>query len=347
LAGKNILFFWRKVMKKLALLLLAFFVLMSASTLFARGGQDQAGAVREFRMADNHSADYPTNVGNRAFIEQVLRDTNGAIRIELFHSASLGQETETVQLTQLGEIAFNRLGVTFLASVNPEIGAFGMPFLYSSREQKFRVLDGPIGDEARSILVRQNLYGLCWYDAGFRNFYTRDRAITTVADMSGMRIRVQEVPLMMELVRLLGASPTPMPMGDVYSGIQNRIVDGAENNWPSYTSWSHNEVARYFTLSGHVASPEMILVNTGVWNRFSADEQRIIRAAALNAARVQRQAWLDYERVAEQQARATGSVVTELTPDARRAFGEAMNPLYQRPEYAGFAPLINRIRAVQ
>jgi len=327
-------------MKKLFVLLLA--MLATATLLFAAGGQAQG---RVLRMADNHSADYPTNVGNRAFIEYVERETGGRIRIELFHSAQLGQETETVQLTQLGEIAFNRLGVTFLASVNPSIGAFGMPFLYRDREHMFSVLDGPIGDEARRMLLNQQLYGLCWYDSGFRNFYTTGRPIRTVDDARGMRIRVQEVPLMMELVRLIGASPTPMAMGEVYSGIQNGIVDGAENNWPSYTSWSHNEVARYFTLSGHVASPEMILINTGVWNSFSASDQEIVRAAALHAARIQRQSWLDYEREAEAQARATGSVITELSVAERGRFEQAMTPLYQNPAWSPLAPLIDRIRA--
>ncbi|MCL2380643.1 MAG: TRAP transporter substrate-binding protein [Treponema sp.] len=331
-------------MKRFSVVLLSLLVLAAAITMLP-GCQRQQG--RTFRMADNHSVDYPTNVGNRAFIEYIYRETNGEIRIELFHSAQLGQETETVQLTQLGEIAFNRLGVTFLASVNPQIGAFGMPFLYRDREHMFRVLDGPIGDEALRMLEAQSLLGLSWYDAGSRNFYTTGRPIRTLDDMTGMRLRVQEVPLMMEMVRLLGASPTPMAMGEVYSGIQNNIVDGAENNWPSYTSWSHNEVARYFTLSEHVASPEMILVNTRIWEGFSAGEQAIIRRAAQYAAGVQRQAWLDYEREAEALARATGTEVIVLSPAERQRFVTAMDPLFTQPAYAGFAPLIARIRAVE
>ena len=331
-------------MKKVTLLLLVFFVLFSAP-LFAGGGR-QADGVRNFRMACNHSADFPTNVGNRAFIEYVYRETDGRIRIELFHSEQLGAESQTVELTQLGEIAFNRLGVAFLSGVNPQVGALAMPFIYRDREHMFRVLDGPIGDEVLQMLVPQGLLGLAWYDAGSRNFYTTGRPIRTIDDMPGMRLRVMPSPVLMDMTSLLGASPTPMGMGEVYGAIQTGVVDGAENNWPSFYSWSHNEVARYFTLTGHMAAPEMILVSTMVWNTFSAEDQAIIRRAAQHAAQIQRADWLRFETEAEMASRAAGTVVYELSAAEHQRFVDALAPLFNMPTWAPMAPLVNRIRAV-
>jgi len=330
--------------KKLALLLIVFFVLFS-SPLFAAGGRQQDGP-RVLRMACNHSADYPTNVGNFAFAEYVYRETNGRIRIEVFHSEQLGSETETVELTQLGEVAFNRLGVAFLAAVNPQIGAFAVPFVYRDREHMFRVLDGPLGEEARMMLANQGLIGLCWYDGGARHFFTTGRPIRTIDDMPGLRIRSMPTPILVDAIRLMGASPTPMGMGEVYSAIQNRVVDGAENNWPSYYSWSFHEVAEYFTLSGHMSAPEMILVSTRVWNTFSPEDQAIIRRAALHAAQVQRAEWIRFEREAEIAARAAGTTVFELSPAEQQRFVNALAPMFDMPMWAPLRPLVDRIRAV-
>ncbi|MCL1993063.1 MAG: TRAP transporter substrate-binding protein [Spirochaetes bacterium] len=326
-------------MKKITLMLLV--LLVSVSTVFA-GGRGATGP-RVLRLACNQPDGYPTVVGALAFAEYVYRETGGNIIIEVHNNAVLGGEAHTVMLTQTGDIEFNRLGVTFLASVNPNIGALGMPGIYRDREHMFRVLDGPIGDEALMMMYNQQLVGLSWFDSGFRHLYNSVREVRTPADLQGLRIRVQEVPIMMQMMTLMGGSPVPMAMGEVYSGIQNNVIDGAENNWPSFTSWSHNEVASFFTLNGHVASPEMILVNAGVWRSFSADEQRIIRSAAQHGARVQRQAWIEYEAAAEAAARAAGVTVTVLTPEEQALFDAAIAPLYQ--DFPQFADIIGRIRA--
>jgi len=332
-------------MKRFTVLLLALLVLITAVPLFARGDAQQGPRV--LRLACNQPDGYPTVVGALAFAKYVEDHTNGAIKIEVYNNAVLGQERETIEMTQTGAIAFIRVGTNQLTSINPLMGALSMPFLYRDREHMFRVLDGSIGQEMMESLQRQNLLGLCWLDAGFRNFYNSQREIRTPADMQGMRIRVQETPLMMDMVRALGASPTPMAYGEVYTGIQNRVIDGAENNWPSYITAAHYEVARYFTVNQHMASPEMFLVNTGVWNSFSDAEKRIVLAGAQEGARVQRAEWLRQEQEYERQARASGNTITTLTPQEHQLFVDALMPMYNQPAYAQFADLIRRIRAVQ
>jgi len=337
-------------MKKLTSLLLALLVLGVVSPLFAGGsGQQSSGAVRTrvYRLSDNQPDGYPTVLGDLAFAKYVEEKTNGTIKIEVYNNSVLGTEKDCIEMTQAGSIHFIRVGINPLSSINPQMNALGMPFLFRDREHMFKVLDGPIGQEIMESLQRQNLLGLCWLDAGFRNFYNSKREISTPDDMRGLKIRVQESALMMDMVRALGASPTPMSYGEVYTGIQNGVIDGAENNWPSYITAAHYEVAKYFTVDQHMSSPEMILVNTGVWNSFTEAEKKIIKDGAAEGARVERAAWLEAEKRYEAQARASGCIITDLTPDQHKLFQDALMPLYSQPAYAPYADIVRRVRATQ
>ena len=337
-------------MKRLSVLLLALLVLVTVTPLFAAGGgQQKSGAAaapqpRVYRLADNQPDGYPTVQGDLAFAKYVQDKTNGAIKIEVYNNSVLGQEKETIEMTQTGSIQFIRVGTNPLTSINPMMGALSMPFLYRDRDHMFKVLDGPIGQQLMESLQQQNLLGLCWLDSGFRNFYNSKKDIRTPADMVGLKIRVQESPLMMDMVRFCGASPTPMAYGEVYTGIQNGVIDGAENNWPSYITAAHYEVAKHFTVDQHMASPEMILINTSVWNSLSDAEKKIVKDGAAEGAKVQRAAWLDAEQKYEKQARDAGCTITELTPDQHQQFVDALMPLYDQPAYASYKDIVKRIR---
>jgi len=330
-------------MKKITALLLAALMLAAITPLFARGGQE-SGQTRVFRLADNQPDGYPTVLGDLAMAAYVEKASNGAIKIEVYNNAVLGDEKTTIEQTQTGAIHFIRVGLNPLSSLNPLVNALTMPFLFRDRDHMLKVLDGPIGKEIMESLKDQHLLGLCWLDAGFRNFYNSQRVIRTPADMVGLKIRVQESALMMDMVRYLGAQPTPMAYGEVYSGLQNGIVHGAENNWPSYITAAHYEVAKYFTVDGHMASPEMILINTEVWNSLTPAEQKIIKDGAMEGARVERAAWLEAEKKYEAQARAAGCTITELTPAQHQLFANALMPLYDQPAYAQFKSIIQRVR---
>ena len=334
-------------MKKMSVLMLVLLMLLSVSSVFAGGGGQQASKTRVLRLADNQPDGYPTVLGDLAFAKYVEEHTNGAIKIEVYNNSVLGQERETIEMTQTGAIAFIRVGVNPLSSLNPVMNALAMPYLFRDRPHMFRVLDGPIGQEIMESLQKQNLLGLCWFDAGFRNFYNSQKAISSPADMAGLKIRVQESALMMDMVRLLGASPTPMAYGEVYTGIQNGVIDGAENNWPSYITAAHYEVAKYFTQNAHMASPEMILVNTGVWNSLSDAEKKIVKEGAAVGAKVEREEWLKAEQEYEKQARASGNTITDLSPAQRQVFADALMPIYDQPAYTPYADIIKRIRDTQ
>ncbi|MDR0576389.1 MAG: TRAP transporter substrate-binding protein [Candidatus Accumulibacter sp.] len=323
--------------KTIALLASTLVLAMTAPSSLAAG-------PRVFRLADNQPDGYPTVLGDQALAKYVEEKTKGAIKIEVYNNSVLGTEKDTIEQTQTGDIHFIRVGLNPLSSINPVMNALAMPFLFRDRAHMFKVLDGPVGQELMESLQQQHLLGLCWFDAGFRNFYNSKRAIKTPDDMKGLKIRVQESALMMDMIRYLGASPTPMAYPEVYPGIQNGIIDGAENNWPSYITAAHFEVAKHFTVDGHMASPEMILVNTEVWNSLSAEEKKIVKEGAAEGAKVERAAWLEAEAKYEKKARDSGSIVTELTPEQHKLFEDALAPLYQQSAYAKFADVIKRVK---
>jgi tripartite ATP-independent transporter DctP family solute receptor len=340
-------------MKRLFSVTAAFLALaVVCAPLFAGGQQGGGGAAAPakavvWKLGDNQPDGYPTVLGDLAMAKYVEEKTKGAIKIEVYNNSVLGTEKDMIEQLQTGDIQFMRVGINPLSSLNPQVNVLGMPFLFRDREHMFKVLDGPIGEEVLGYLKNQNILGLCWLDAGFRNFYNRVREIKTPADMKGLRIRVQESNLMMNMIKYLGASPTPMAYGEVYPSIQNGVIDGAENNWPSYITAAHVEVAKYFTVDGHMASPEMILINYELWNRLTPELQKIVKDGAMEGAKVERAEWIKAEQKYEAEAKAKGTIVTVPTPEQHKLFEDALAPLYNEPDYAGFKDIVARIRAVK
>jgi len=220
-------------------------------------------SYKEFKLADNQPDGYPTVLGEMAMAAYVENASYGTIRINVCNNGILGEENATIGQTQAGTIDFVRVGVNSLSSLNPIMNALAMPFLFRDKAHMFKVLDGPIGQEIAESLKNQQLLGLCWLDAGFRNFYNSKKSISSPGDMAGLKIRVQNTQLMKDIVEALGATSNTMGYGEVYSGIQGGTIDGAENNWPSYIASEHYKVAKYFTVDEHMTSPEMILNQHG------------------------------------------------------------------------------------
>jgi len=298
------------------------------------------------RLGETHVADYPTTKGNYEFARLVEERTGGRIKIEVYHSSQLGQEKAVIEGVQFGAIDFTRVSISPLSAFAPAFDALQMPYLYRGEEHMWKVLNGSIGEEFLASLEPANFVGLAWYDSGARNFYNSKKEIKSVADLKGMKIRVQESQLMMGLVSALGAVPTPMPFGEVYSALQTGVIDGAENNWPSYFSTSHYEVAKYFTLDGHTRVPEILIASKISMDKLSKEDREIIKQAAKDSMPHQIKLWKEFEKVAEDKVRAAGSIITELTPEALVEFQNAMQPMYDAlsPE---LQEVVKKIRDVQ
>lgn len=327
----------------------ALFITMAAFFLTACGSSGKAKAdavVPEFVLtyAENQAEDYPTTQGAYKFAELVKEKTGGKIEIQVNAGGLLGDEKTVIEQLQFGGVDFARVSLSPLAEFVPKLNVLQMPYLYTGPEHMWKVLEGEIGDDFLNSFDGSNLVPLSWYDAGARNFYNSKRPIERLEDMKGMRIRVQESELMIDMIESLGADPVPMAFGDVYSNLQTGKVDGAENNWPSYESTRHYEVARYYTTDEHTRVPELQLVSQSTWNKLSPEYQTIIKDCAQESAVYERQLWQEREKVSEEKIRQAGCVITELSPEEKARFQEAVSPMYKK-YCAEYVDMINQIVA--
>ncbi len=295
------------------------------------------------RLAETHPRDYPTTEANYEFARLVEERSGGRIRIEVYHSAQLGEEREVIEQVQFGAIDLTRVSISPLSSFVPKLDALQMPFLYEGAEPMWAVLRGNIGREMLETLEQADFVGLNYYDSGARSFYNTRGEFRHPDDMAGLQIRVQESRLMMDLVQALGAVATPMPFGEVYSALQTGVIDGAENNWPSYYSTSHYEVAPYFSVNEHSRVPEVTIMSRLAMDRLAEEDQQLIRQAAWDAMDYQIERWKAFEAEAEQRIRDAGNTITEREAIDVDAFRERVQPLYDRlPEDQ--RNLVERIR---
>ena len=315
--------------KKTVIMLLCGAVLLTACSSFKK--EKTEAAVPEFVLtyAENQAEDYPTTQGAYKFAELVSQRTGGKIEIQVNAGGTLGDERSVIEQLQFGGVDFARVSLSPLAEFVPKLNVLQMPYLYTGPEHMWRVLEGKIGDDFMNSFGGSDLIPLSWYDAGARNFYNSVRPIEKLEDIQGMNIRVQESELMVDTIEALGASPVPMAYGDVYSGLQTGKIDGAENNWPSYESTRHYEVARYYTIDEHTRVPEMQLVAQATWDKLSPEYQNIIRECAQESAKYERQLWQEREKISEQKVREAGCVITELSAGEKERFQEAVLPMYE------------------
>jgi tripartite ATP-independent transporter DctP family solute receptor len=305
-----------------------------------------AAAAREFRAADTQASDYPTVQAIVRMGELVEARSNGRHRIRVFHSRQLGEEKETIEQTRVGAIDINRTNVGPLGSLVPVADVLALPFLFRSVDHLRKVLDGPIGEDILASFERYGLIGLTFYDSGARSIYNSKVPVRTLADLKGLRIRVQQSDLMADMIRALGASPIELPFGQVEIGITSGIVDGAENNWPSYVTTNHYRAARYYTLTEHTMSPEVLLMSLRAWQSLSDEDKAIFRAAARESNTYMREQWDVLEAQSRRQALEAGVVV--VSDFDRKPFEDAMSSVYRKASgNPAMTLLIDRIRQVK
>lgn len=303
------------------------------------------GQAQEWRGWNIHPADYPNGRGMDRFAELVTQRTNNRIRLRVYHSAQLGQQDEAIQQMRLGSIDFANFNLSPFNNLAPSTNVVTLPFLFRDVAHMQRAIDGIAGEEIARDLEAIGIIALAWYDAGARSLYTT-RPVRTPADLRGMKIRVQTSDLWIDLMRALGANPTPLPFGEVFTSLQSGVIDGAENNWPSYESTRHFEVARFYSTTEHSNVPEVLAVSRQRWQRLNAQEQAILRDAARESAAFQRQLWAERETISRRRVEQAGVTVIEITD--RRPWAELMAPVYQK--YTGSNPrlsgLVQAIRAL-
>lgn len=327
-------------MKKTILTMVAFVLItVVAFPVFAGGSREQGPIV--LRLAENQPPDNPVTIAMNIFADLVAEKTNGEVIVEVYDSAQLGQEPETIEQTQAGVIQLTRVNSVVLAEVAPQIEVFTLPFIFADQDHKYRVLDGPIGDAALESLKDHGLIGFAYMEAGTRNFYLRERA-ESLADLQGLQIRVQPAEMSIRMTGLLGAAATPMNYGEVYSGLQSGVIDGAENDYVSYFTSSHYEVAPYYLLSGHLSPPALLLMNLSTFEGLSAAHQQAISEAAVEASIQQRDLMNAFQFESRDRVVAAGVEIIEVNVEE---FQQAVGGIYD--EFPQHRNTIQQIRALQ
>lgn len=298
------------------------------------------------RSSDTHPDGYPTVEAVKHMGALLEERSGGRICVEIFHSAQLGQEKDTIEQTQLGVIDMNRVSLGPFNNIIEETKVFSLPYIFRSTDHMHAVVDGEIGDEILEKFSDHSLVGLSYYDGGSRSFYNSQKPITSVEDIKGLKFRVMQSDVFVDMVDALGGNATPMPYGEVYSSIQTGVIDGAENNWPSFESSGHFEVAGYYTLDQHLIVPEVLVMSKTSWDKLSADDQALVRQAAKDAVPVMRELWEAREIASEKKVRAAG---VEIISDIDKGpFIAAMGPVYDTHVTTdGLKSLVERIRAVE
>lgn len=300
--------------------------------LLASAAFATAGAAAEceitLRSSDTHPDGYPTVEGVKSMAREVKEQSGGRICIEVFPAAQLGEEKDTIEQTQFGVIDMVRASFGTFNDIVPVTQLFSLPYLFRSQDQMHNVLDGPIGEEIAQNFAEKDLIVLGYYDGGARSFYNSQKPITSIEDLKGMKFRVMQNDVFVDMMSALGANATPMPYGEVYSAIQTGVIDGAENNFPSYDSSGHAEVAKYYTLDEHLMVPELVAMSKLSWEKLSPEDQEIIKTAGKNSVEVERKLWAEQEKASEEKVVAGGAQI--IKDIDKTAFQEAMAPVYEK-----------------
>ncbi len=268
--------------------------------------------------------------------------SGGKMGLEIYPSQQLGTERECIELLQIGSLDMTKVSVGVMENFAPRMKVLGLPFLFRDREHAFEVLDGPVGKELLDEGAKYWIKGLCYYDAGSRSFYTKEKPVKTPADLEGLKIRVMESVTAMDMVKSLGGSPTPISWGELYTSLQQGVVDGAENNPPSFYLSRHYEVCRYYSLDEHTVLPDVLIMGTHIWDKLSEQERVWLTEAVEKSVSYQRSLWAAAEKEALDAVIAAGVEVTR--PD-KEVFFQNVAPVYEK--YQGDPHMLDLIDKVR
>lgn len=313
-----------------------------ALLLIIAGCGNSTNNVKTIRLAHALNTAHPVHLGIVRMAELVEEYSKGSLTIKIFPNQQLGSEREALELLQIGSIGMTKVSSAALENFVPELRVYSLPYLFGDSVHVDHVLNGEIGKELLLASEDYWLRGLTYYDAGRRSFYTKDKPIKTPEDLLGLKIRVMESQMSMNMVRAMDGSPTPISFGELYTALQQGVVDGAENNPPSYLTSRHYEVAKYYSLDEHLMLPDILMMSTHVWNNLTEQEQEWVQTAADSSARYQRQLWAEAEQEALKTVAEAG--VEIIYPD-KSSFIEATATIFEEYKQSEpeFYSLIQRI----
>lgn len=306
---------------------------------------DRGSRVTVIKLGHALDQTHPVHHAMVYMAEQVQEKSAGSMRIDIYPSQQLGDERELLELLQIGSVEMAKVSASIVEGFTPVFKALGLPYMFRDEAHRFKVLEGEIGKQLLLSSEKYWLRGLCYYDAGSRSFYTKAKPILSPADLAGMKIRTMESPTAIRMIHLLGGSATPISWGELYTALQQGVVDGAENNPPSFHLSRHYEVCKHYSIDEHTSVPDVLMMNTTFWNGLSPQEKAWVQEAADESAQHQKQLWKEASERAMAEVQANG--VQVYYPD-KTAFERQVADVYEeyrdQPE---IYELIKRIKAVE
>lgn len=303
---------------------------------------DSISDTRTIKLAHGLDVNHSVHKAMVKMGEDLQQISGGKMRLEIYPSQQLGTERECIELLQIGSLDMTKVSVGVMENFAPKMKVFGLPFLFRDRKHSFEVLDGPIGQELLDEGIQYWIKGLGYYDAGSRSFYTKDKPINSPEDLKGLKIRVMESVTAMDMVRSLGGSATPISWGELYTSLQQGVVDGAENNPPSFYLSRHYEVCKYYSLDEHTVLPDVLIIGTHLWEKLSAQEREWVQKAVDNSVVYQRELWAVAEKEALDEVQKAG--VKIIYPD-KTLFSSQVKDVYaQYKDDKDMNSLIERIQ---
>jgi tripartite ATP-independent transporter DctP family solute receptor len=299
------------------------------------------GGVRTLRLAHALDPSHPVHVAMERLAERVEELSGGRMTVRIYHSGELGGETETLEQLQRGMLDITKVSTSPLESFVPEMAVFSMPYIFRDHEHFWRVLEGPLGERMLRSGDAANVVGLCYYDAGARSYYTVAKPVLTPADLRGMKIRVQKSKTAMDMVQAMGGLPTPIAWGELYTALQQRMIDGAENNPPSYQTSRHYEVAPHYALNEHTRTPDIVLISAHTWRSLNDEQRRIIEQAADESSVFQRELWKAKSAESMEEVRSMGVNIYEVDIGP---FKQAVEPMVRQYQGTSVGDLIDEIQ---
>ncbi|MGQ7248368.1 TRAP transporter substrate-binding protein [Halomonas sp. V046] len=301
----------------------------------------------QWRGWNIHPPEYPNSIALESFAEEVTANTEGRVEPKVYHNAVLGDQPDAIEQTRNGALDFANFNMGPMGPIVPATNVLSLPFVFSSEDDMYRLMDGEIGQRFADALEEKGLVALSWFGSGARSLYNTKHAVETPEDVQGLKVRVMNNDLYVEMIDALGGNATPMAYSEVYQSLKTGVIDGAENNYPSYESSGHYEVAGYYSNTDHLVLPECLCVAKASWDELSSEDQEIVRQAAQNAAKEQRQLWAERSEASREKVLEAGSEINDVAD--KGAFQAAMQPIYDdfTAAHPDLAPLIDDIKAAQ
>ncbi len=302
--------------------------------------------IKVLKLAHGLDQNHPVHLAMEEMARIVKEKSGGLIEMRVFHSGTLGGETECLEQLQRGALAMTKVSAAVMESFVPELAVYGVPYVFRDADHFWRVLEGDIGKELLNKNPDSGFQGLCYYDSGSRNFYSLNKPILTPDDLKGLKIRVMKSKTAMDTITALGGTPTPIPWGDLYTALQQNLVDAAENNPPSFSTNKHYEVCKHFSFDGHTRIPDMVVMSKAVWEQLDEQEKKWIQDAANESKEMQKELWKKMTQESIDEAKSMGVTFYDKEVD-KKAFADKVQGMHKSYDGKPVGKYLKRIKETE